>query len=332
MKDNVLKKLMESEVLAPETKAEIKEHFDALVEQMENDAIVNANEQITEQVAAKLAESKEIMETEIKTELIAKFIQEREDLANTLVEQVQTHFELEMVELRESIAEHKDLEVDYQEKLLDNQKALAEQFSHEKDLMAGELVAYVTEKMIEERDELKESIEENNKNRFGRDIFDTFKESFVAHFVDIGSQSQTIQDEMNEMKSSLDQLTTAVFEKEQTINAMKHDAMLTKVLEPLTGKRRAVMEQLLQNKQPTEMQEEYDRRISKIMLLVNENESFIAPESNIIQFDDLVTTGDEITESVEFFTDDHTDSVTENQKPTISADDLRVLREISGIL
>jgi hypothetical protein len=240
--DELLKKLLNSEVLTEETKNEIKTAFEKIISE------------VTEK-AKKEAEEK------IRVELTEQFIADREKLIEALDTKAEEFFTKEIDELKEDINNFRDLEVEFAEKEVKLKKELQETVKADMQALVRDIDEYLDMTLASEFQELRESIEEARKNDFGMKIFEAFQQTFRSRYVD----ENKIQSALSEATKELNIKNKELKKLKEEFASLTHAKKLAEVLEPLTGRSREVMEAILKT-QPTEkLEETYSKYIGRVL-------------------------------------------------------------------
>lgn len=234
----VLNKIFESSVLTDENKAQIKEAFEAIVN-----------------------EAKEQARVEVKAELAEQFVTEKEKLIEALDTKLESALRSELEELKESINAFRDLEVEYAEKLVEAKKELADVLKNDMSELVEGLDAFLEFRLREEFNELNESIEEAKKLAFGKKIFESFMNEFKTNFV---SEDETTN-ELVETKKQLEQKNKMFAEVSNELKAFKRTTEMNRVLETLSGKSREVMEAILRTVPTEKLEETYNTYIARVL-------------------------------------------------------------------
>lgn len=195
MKDKKLKELLESQILTDETKTVLQESWDAAVEQNR---------------------------AELETEYAARLTEAREELLGKVGELVEESIATEFGTIAEELAEARDLEVTYAEKL----ETFKEQYAEKTQETVEQLV---TESVTKEVEELKEDIDFARKHQFVMAMFESYKEVYAKMF---GSADVDVHKELEE----------AVVERD----ALKREKIIGQLLESVTGEKRGVVETILE--------------------------------------------------------------------------------------
>jgi hypothetical protein len=236
--EEILNKLLESELLSEETKAQLKEQFDAAVKGM-----------------------KEELTLEVRAELVEQYTKDREALVESVEEKVEAFLKQEMEELNEDIAAFRDLEVEKAAELVEAKKKLAEQLGEELDQIVDKIDTFLEYRIEEEMVELKEDLEVVKQNTFGRKIFESFMSEFNRSFVD----EESVFKKMSVLEDKLQDAEARLFEAEQAEKKANRAKKLDEVLAPLAGVKREQMALILQNVETSKLQEAYNRFVGRIL-------------------------------------------------------------------
>lgn len=236
--DEILKKLLESELLSEETKAQIQEQFDGAVKGM-----------------------REELALEVRAELVEQYTKDREALVESVEEKISSMLSVELEELKEDIAAFRDLEVEFAGKLVNEKKVLAEKLGEELDQIVDQIDTFLEYRIEEEMSELKEDLNVVKENQFGRKIFESFMGEFNRSFVDEDSLFKKI----SVLEDKLTDAEARLFESEQSEKKANRVKKLDEVLAPLTGVKREQMALILQNVETGKLQEAYNRFVGRIL-------------------------------------------------------------------
>lgn len=240
--DEILKKLLESELLSEETKAQISEQWTASVEAFKN--------QVREETA-----------NEVRLQLSEQWITERDELIEKVDGFVAEALVKEITELKGDIERFRDLEAEYAEKLVEEKHKLAEEVAKELDSLVDKIDAFFEMRLTAEMDELKEDLEVVKQNEFGRKIFEAFVNEYSKGYVDEGA----IQAKLSVAEQKLKDAEARLNEREEQLGKMIREAKLEKILSPLTGKKRDQMEMLLKNVDTERLEESYNFFIGRVL-------------------------------------------------------------------
>ena len=240
--DEILNKLLQSELLSEETKAEISQQWTASVETFKT--------QVREEVSM-----------EVRNELAEQWISERDELIGKVDTFVAEALTKEISELKGDIERFRDLEAEYAEKLVEEKHKLAAEVATELDALVDKIDAFFEMRLSAEMDELKEDLEIVKQNEFGRRMFEAFATEFSKNFVD----EEAVHSKLSAAEQKLADAERALAESEEKINKMIREAKMEAVLAPLTGKKREQMAMVLKNVDTARLEESYKFFIGRIM-------------------------------------------------------------------
>lgn len=240
--DEILNKLLQSELLSEETKAEISEQWTASVETFKT--------QVREEVSA-----------EVRSELAGQWITERDELITKVDGFVAEALTKEIEELKGDIERFRDLEAEYAEKLVEEKHKLAAEVAEELDSLVDKIDAFFEMRLSAEMEELKEDLEVVKQNDFGRKMFEAFASTYAQHYVD----EDAVQSKLVVAESKLADAEQQLAKLEEERNKMIREAKMEEVLSPLTGKKREQMEMVLRNVDTARLEESYKYFIGRIL-------------------------------------------------------------------
>ncbi len=240
--DEILQKLLESELLSEETRAEISEQW-------------------TASVAAFKTKVAEETANEVRAQLAEQWITERDELVAKVDDFVATALVKEMAELKADVERFRDLEAEYAQKIVEARHEMAEQVSSELDELVDKIDAFFEVRLAAEMDELKEDIEIVKQNEFGRKIFEAFASTFATAHVD----EESVQKQLKIAEQQIADLRNALTTSEEQRTAIVREAKLEKLLANLTGKKREQMEMVLKNVDTDRLEESYKFFIGRIL-------------------------------------------------------------------
>jgi DNA repair exonuclease SbcCD ATPase subunit len=240
--ENLFKKLLESEVLTEDSKKELSESLTTMVKEL------------TETV-------KKETEDKVRLELTEQFVSDREKLIEALDTKAEEFFKKEIEELKEDIANFRDLEVEFAQKEVALKKQLQEQVKEDLKELVNQIDEYLEVTLNEEIEELRESIEEAKKNDLGMKIFESFEHVFRKKYVD----ENKVHQELSEANQELVKTEKELKKLKEEFKSLEHAKRMSEVLEPLAGNARQVMEALLKTQPVEKLQETYNRFIGKVL-------------------------------------------------------------------
>lgn len=240
--DEILQKLLQSELLSEDTKAEISEQWTTSVETFKT--------QVREEVSM-----------EVRSELAEQWISERDELINKVDGFVAEALTREIEELKGDIERFRDLEAEYAEKLVEEKHKLAEEVASELDGLVDKIDAFFEVRLAAELDELKEDLDVVKQNEFGRKMFEAFASTYATSFID----EDSVQAQLVVAESKLADVEKQLSALEDERNTMIREAKMEQVLSPLTGKKREQMAMVLRNIETGRLEESYKFFIGRIL-------------------------------------------------------------------
>lgn len=293
--DEILNKLLQSELLSEETKAEISEQWTASVESFKT--------QVREEEAGK-----------VRLELAEQWASERDELITKIDSFVAEALTREMAELRGDIDRFRDLEAEYAEKLVEEKHRMAEEVATELDQLVDKIDAFFEMRLSAELEELKEDLEVVKQNEFGRKIFEAFADTFNSSYVD----EDSVQSKLTVAEAKLADVQRALAEREESINKMVREATMERVLAPLTGKKREQMAMVLRNVETSRLEESYKYFIGRIL-----KEDEAAPAAKLSESQTTTT-------KTTMVTGDSSETLVESAQGQ-RAQELAAIRRLAGI-
>lgn len=237
--DEILQKLLESELLSEEAKTEIKTKFEQFV-----------------------VEVKEQTALEVKTQLTEEFVKAREELVESVTSKVDAFLADELEELRGDLENFRDLEVEYTEKLMEEKEKLAVQLGEELDQLVDKLDAFLEVRLSEELTELAEDIEVVRKDSFGRKIFEAYAAEFARSFA---APSDSAEKKVAELEDELSDAREAIAEMETAKRKAERAQKLDELLAPLSGTKHEHMKLLLSSVSTDKLEEAFNRYIGRVL-------------------------------------------------------------------
>lgn len=240
--DEILQKLLQSDLLSEETKTEISEQWTASVETFKN----TVRQEVSDEVRLQLSE---------------QWLTERD----ALVEKVDTFMTealvKEITELKADIERFRDLEAEYAEKIVEEKHRLAVEVAEELDQLVDKIDAFLEVRLNAEIGELAEDLKIVKQNEFGRQIYESFAHVFASVHVDEDSASGQLKIAQTQLEEAKKALAAADEER----NRLVRESKLEKLLSPLSGKKREQMEIVLKNIETERLEESYKFFIGRIL-------------------------------------------------------------------
>jgi len=265
MADDILKAVLDNELLSDEVRSQISEAFTQAIDEAKAKAVaeIDADKELA------IAEAREAVEIEVRADLAAKFVEEREALAKDLDEKVTELLAKEIDELKEDITAFRDLEVEQALEIEEEKERLAEQFAQEREALIAKLDEFVEARLAAELEELAEDIKSVKENSFGRQVYEAFSQCYHESFVNEGALGPDSQEKIRESEEAKEASEDRVIELEEQLAKMVREQELEKILSPLSGKRRSVMETILVRQETEKFAEIYERMLPKVLSTVD---------------------------------------------------------------
>lgn len=257
--DEVLKSLMESEILSEDNK-----------------------KQITEGLATYLAEKEQEMRAELEATVTAtlteQFIADKEALVEAVDTKLDEVMKKELEELRESIEQFRDLEAEFAAKEVALKEEMAKKLEESLENLVDVVDDFLEHRLAQEFTELRESIEEVKKVEFGRKLFEAYANVFNENFND----EEGLRNQIVESKNKNLDLQKKLEESSQLLESLKREKAMGKALENLHGRPREVMEAILRSVKTEKINETYERYIERVLHESAKagSEKEIKPENN----------------------------------------------------
>ncbi len=285
---NVLNAVLDNELLTDEVRSQIKEAIDSAKEE----AAAKAKAEYDAAIEVAISEAREETEAQVRADLATKFIEERDVLAKSLDEKVAEWLSNELEELKEDIAAFRDLEVEKALELEEEKEKLAEQFAEEREALIAKLDEFVQAQMAVEMEELAEDIQIVKENTFGRQVYEAFSHCFHESFINEGALGPSAQEKIREAEEAKTDSDDRVLELEEELSNFKRERELERILSPLSGKRKAVMETLLTRVETEKFGEIYEKMLPKVLDTVGTGDL-----ENVTESDDSDSKDEVVTES-----------------------------------
>lgn len=261
--EEILQKLVESELLTEDTKKELSEALEKEVQ-----AIKESAEK----------ETREKVEAEVRADLAEQFVTDKEALVEALDTKAEQYLQEHIEELKEDIDRFRDLEVEYSEKLVEAKQEMAETVKGDIEELVEALDSYLDVVVDKEFQELHEDIEEVKKIKFGAEIFEAFEGMFSKKFVD----EDSVQQKLSEKEQKLKQVSKQLKEAQQNTAKLERKAKMNEVLEDLHGRPREVMEAILKNQPTHKLEEAYAHYIPNVLNEVAETSEKESDSSSVL--------------------------------------------------
>ena len=301
--NEVLKALLENELLTDDVKQSVTEAFDAIVEEQKQLAEEKATKEAGIALNEALDEAKTEMEAKVRTELATKFVSEKEELIKTLDETVQGLLTSEIEDLKEDISKFRDLEVEFAAKLEDEKESLAETFADEKKVFITKIDEFVETRLTAEMQELNEDIQHIKQNEAGMKIFEAFKATHEDLLPDSDGTMASVKATISELEAKNVEVMQVAEALGTKVVELQRASVLETTLAPLSGKRKAVMESILLGYKPEQFGKVYEKMVGRVMDTVpadaEENSDDVVSEDASTDNKDEVVTEEDLPENVE---------------------------------
>ena len=241
--NEILQKLLNSDLLSEETKAELSGQFNTAVD-------------------AYLAEERSKLEVEIRSTLTEAFVKAREELAETVDTKIDEFLASELDELNEDINKFRDLEVEYAEKLVEEKEKLAQLLGEQLNQLVDKLDAFLEIRLDEEMSELKEDIDDVKRLEFGRKIFEAVEAEFKSFRKE---DLSTVEADLAEALDKLNDAEGRLAEIENARLAEARNGKLDELLTPLSGNAREQMKIILSNVNTEKLEEAFNVYIGRVL-------------------------------------------------------------------
>lgn len=240
--DELLKKLLSANVLTEETRVELEAAFRAQLDE----AVKSARDEAHATVTAELNE---------------QWITEREALIEALDTKVTEALAEEISELRADIENFRDLEVETNQFRADMKQQFSESLKGDVATLIENLDTFLEVRLTAELDELREDVAEVKKNEFGKKVFESFVSEFKKHYADDGS----VEARLSETEQRLEDALATLEETEKKASVLERSIKLEKILAPLSGRSKEVMEAILKNIDTSLLEDAYKTYVGRVL-------------------------------------------------------------------
>jgi hypothetical protein len=306
--NELLQKLLEAEVLSEETKVELEEAFKM---------------QLNEAIAA----AKEEAAADVRADLTEQWVKEKDTLIEAIDSKVGEFLENELEELKEDVERFRDLEAEFAEKLVEAKAAMADELKGDLADLVEKIDSFLEIRLAAEIEELREDIDVVRQNEFGRRIFEAFADEFTKSYAD----EESAEVSLRETEERLADVENALVEAERKLAEMERKDKMSKILSPLSGRSREVMEAILKNVDTNNLEEAYKVFLGRVLRETSGDAANSEKEGKVLA-EGEVKKQKPVTEGVAV-TGDNQDVLTENENRVKQqdADKLAHLRKLAGI-
>lgn len=295
--DEILKKLLESNLLSEETRAEISKQFKTVVDEF-------------------LAEERSKLEVEIRSSLTEEFVAARDELAEAVDKKIEDFLNAEFSELHEDINKFRDLEVEYAEKLVEEKENLAQMLGEQLDQLVDKLDAFLEVRLDEEMSELTEDIADVKKLEFGRKIFEAVEAEFKKFRKnDLSEAEQALaeaQDRLHDAEKKLSRI-----ESERLAEA--RNSKMEELMSALSGNAKEQMKIILSNVATEKLEEAYKVYIGRVL-----KEAVVDVKKSEVQPTKIVE-AKKVSAPAKMITGNEEERIVEAVKPSDQTSRMRVL-------
>lgn len=311
--NELFQKLLEAEILTPETKAELEASFQKQLDE----AVAVAKADATAAVTADLHE---------------QWIKDRETLIEALDAKVTEFATEEISELHEDVERFRDLEAEYATKLIEAKAEMSKTLKNDIKQLIEKLDGFLEVRLTAELEELREDVAEVRKQEFGRDIFEAFVEEFKKHY----AGGDSVEAKLSETEQRLADATAMLKEQKEKAEKLERSIKMEKVLSPLSGRSREVMEAILKATDTSMLEDAYKTYIGRVLKetaapqaveKTSEKEAPVLAEGKKEKVSGIVKTGDDKDVQKEQKTLTESEVVV----PTVSADVKNRYRALAGL-
>jgi adenosyl cobinamide kinase/adenosyl cobinamide phosphate guanylyltransferase len=179
-------------------------------------------------------------------------------------------------EISEFAADKKDL-AETKVKLVREAKSKFEDIKQSFIQRSAKVVeAAVTQKLTSEIKQLKEDIDSARNNDFGRKIYEAFAQEFAGSYLNEKSETSKLLKIIQKKEYELAEAKQAIAEKENLVESTQREIRVTKdlmerkqvmaeLVSPLSGDKRAVMQELLESVQTPKLRSAFDKYLPAVM-------------------------------------------------------------------
>lgn len=255
----LLKKLLEANILTEETKKEIEAAVTAKINE-----------------ATEIA--KEAARVEVTAELNEQWISERETLVEALDTKMTEGLAAELEEMRESIESFRDLEAEMAEKLVEARAEMAVALKADIATLVEKLNSFMEIRLAAELEEFSEDLEQVKRNEFGKKVY----EAFATTYQQFHASDDSLEGRLNESEQRLADTLEALEASEAKASKLNRSIKLEKVLAPLTGRTKEVMEAILKNVDTPQLESAYSTYIGRVLKETSQKEASTSEKENTV--------------------------------------------------
>lgn len=241
--DEILKQLLEAEILTEDTKNELETAIKTQLEESVKQARKDAHAEVT-------------------AALNEQWIEERETLIDALDTKITEALTEELLELKESIETFRDLEAEYAQRLIEAKEEMSQTVKTDIATLVEQLDTFVELRLVAELEELKEDLAIVRKNEFGKNIYEAFAAEFKKYSA---TDENSIEAKLTEAEQRLEDTLIALEKSEKRTAQMVRASKLAEVLAPLSGRQREVMEAILKSVETPMLEEAFQTYVGRVL-------------------------------------------------------------------
>lgn len=313
--DELLKKLLEAEVLTEETKVEIESAVKKQIEETMN----RAREEATALVTAELNE---------------QWISERETLIEALDAKITEALAEEIDDLKSDINRFRDLEAEYAEKLVEAKSDMADTLKSDVAQLIEKLDSFLEVRLSAELEELREDFDAVKKQQFGKKVFEAFVSEFKKHY----AGDDSVESKLNETEQRLEDALTALETAEKKTAKLERTMKMESVLKPLSGRSKEVMEAILKNVDTVMLEDAYKTYVGRVLKETTEastsekEESVLAEGAKKPVISGVAKKGNDAALAAEQQSLTEADDAAADHVPSITESEKARLRRLAGLV
>lgn len=289
--NEILKKLLESEILSDDSKQELTEAFDAHIAEIVEETKANAI-------------------ADVKVELHEQFAREKDQLIEAVDKTINEFIIAEFAALKDDIKAFRDLEAEKAIELAKEKRQLGKTLKEDMSKLVAKLDSFLEERFAAEFKEMRTDLMEAKKADVGRRMVEAFAHEYRKYCVN----PNEVERELNEAKVKLNTLS----KKYKNVKKQKEDlyrkVRVESVLAPLSGTKRDLMDSILSSVATEKLEEAYKLYLPRVLkdgttvtesvdstTMINEainsiNDKLVSESSHIVTGDTQVQRIDEGTE------------------------------------
>lgn len=240
--DEILQKLLSSELLSEDAKVEISTEWTKAVDDFKT--IVREEESV-----------------KVRSEIAEQWASERDTLVENVETFVAKRLDAEIAELKSDIERFRDLEAEHAAKIVEEKHLMAVQLQEELDQLIDKMDAFFEIRLTEEFQELREDLEVVKQNEFGRKIFEAFATEFNKSHID----EDSTQSKLAKAQAQLEEAEQAFKELKESESKLIRESKMDRILGSLQGKKKEQMQFILANVETDRLEEAYSHFIGRVL-------------------------------------------------------------------